>query len=1500
VTSDNTPTFTGTAEANSTVTVISSVNGTLGTTTADGSGNWSYTAGTMTSGAHNITATATDAAGNTSSASSSLSITIDTSAPSITNVTSIKEDGTYGIGETIVITVTFDQMVLVTGVPSLELETGIIDRTADYTSGTGTTTLSFTYTAQSGDESADLDYKATGSLVLNGGTIQDAAGNNATLTLAAPDAAGSLGANKAIVVQAFPSVTLSVGTLSIAEAAGTSAVTATLSQTSSQDVVVSLIYSGTAVNSTDYTGPTSITVLAGSLSANAAANVTAIQDTDPEGDETIIIDIFSVQKGFESGAQQQTITLVDDDAPTVVSVTVPSDGIYKAGQNLDFTVTFIQTVTINTSGGVPSVPVTIGSTVVNAALSGTVTGSTTALFHYTVQTGDEDINGISVGSAIALNGATIQNVANMDAITTLNGVANTANVKVDAIVPHAPVVTGISADTNIAGDGVTSDKTLLINGTSEANANINVFIGAVTIGTVVADGSGNWQFDHTATALADGSYSITATATDAAGNTSVSSAVYPVTIDTAQPGVVITGNMTSPANSPFIATFTFSQEVYNFSIGDITVGNGAASNFVAANASVYTATITPASNGLVTIDVAAGVANDMSGNTNTAATQYSLTYDTVRPVIVMSGPLNNIANGPFTTTFTFSEAVTGFAGNDVIVGNGTISSFSATTASVYTAMVYPSGDGTVTIDVNANVATDAAGNQNTAATRYSVSYDGTRPTVVISSKNINHQNGSFVTEFKFSEPVIGFTQSDVKVNDGTIASFVSIGSDFYYVQVDGVVGLIATVDVPGGAVHDNSFNLNIPATTLTVEFDRTPPTVLCKDMVLYLDDSGNANLTAEEIDNGSNDQSGIESLAIDKSSFSCSNLGDNTVVLTVADKSGNMAVCNATVTVKEKITVITKDITLMLDAAGKASITPDQINDGSFGSCGIVSYQLDKTDFNCSHVGSNTVTLTLTGTGGSTGSATAQVTVEAVNMPPVFDPVADITVQEDANPFNVTVTGINNGDCMGDVQQVETITVAGTGNIIKNIAVAYIAGQGSAVLTVSLDENVFGEAVVTITARDNGGTANGGVDSYSSSFKVMVQSVNDMPVVTGTLDPQKAEVGNDFSYTLPSGLFTDIDEGDELTCSVTAETGNMPDWLKFDASTLRFSGTPAESDKGNFLLTITAVDKSGASVSAYLEVIVYQPAGSVLAGYLYQKGELLNGGAMVALYEGVDAVPSTVFKLITRTMVSSHGSFGFYNLSPGKYIVEATITDTEKYGNLLTTYFDRVNNWNDASAILLDNNSTRNIDMVMLEKPEQDQGHFIISGFIIKMEGSFEKSGMIEKSTDADSGEPLPGVNVLLKQNGQIMATCISDENGHYEFTNLSEGVYQIEVMVPGFSQQDVVAVQMDETANPEEKVNFTVWEGNNVITDIEIYRLPVEVKVYPNPTMGKVTVDIKNRNLSFSEIRVYSMTGQLIMEKKDIQGDRTVLDLSGCDPGVYLLRVTTGHDQQTYPVILK
>ena len=146
-------------------------NATGGTTAA-----WTYAtatlAGQLTDGhTYTITARSTDPAGNTGTATRTF--VYDTTAPTVTNVTSTKADGAYPAGTLIPVTVTFSENVTVTGTPTLALNSRRHRRaTAPAAAGA---TLTFDYTIAGGENAADLDYTATSSLALSGGTIKDAA-----------------------------------------------------------------------------------------------------------------------------------------------------------------------------------------------------------------------------------------------------------------------------------------------------------------------------------------------------------------------------------------------------------------------------------------------------------------------------------------------------------------------------------------------------------------------------------------------------------------------------------------------------------------------------------------------------------------------------------------------------------------------------------------------------------------------------------------------------------------------------------------------------------------------------------------------------------------------------------------------------------------------------------------------------------------------------------------------------------------------------------------------------------------------------------------------------------------------------------------------------------------------------------------------------------------------------------------------------------------------------
>ena len=104
---------------------------------------------------------------------------------------------------------------------------------------------------------------------------------------------------------------------------------------------------------------------------------------------------------------------------------------------------------------------------------------------------------------------------------------------IDTTAPVAPTIASFSTDSGTVGDGITNDNTLTLTGTAEANSTVKVYDGATLLGSVSANGTGAWSY--TTAALSNGAHSLTATATDAAGNTSAASAALSVTIDTTAP-----------------------------------------------------------------------------------------------------------------------------------------------------------------------------------------------------------------------------------------------------------------------------------------------------------------------------------------------------------------------------------------------------------------------------------------------------------------------------------------------------------------------------------------------------------------------------------------------------------------------------------------------------------------------------------------------------------------------------------------------------------------------------------------------------------------------------------------------------------------------------------------------------------------------------------------------------------------------------------------------------
>lgn len=175
----------------------------------------------------------------------------------------------------------------------------------------------------------------------------------------------------------------------------------------------------------DYTARTALALNGGSIK-DAASNAAVLMLPSPGNSGSL-------------GASKAIV--IDGVSPQIGSTGLPSDGIYGAGQSLDFTVQYSEAVVVNQAGGTPYLQLTLdtGATARASYVSGS--GSDTLTFRYIVAAGDLDANGIEVASSISLSNGTIKDAAGNNAALTGLTYAVTAGIQVDGV---APLVTGIA------------------------------------------------------------------------------------------------------------------------------------------------------------------------------------------------------------------------------------------------------------------------------------------------------------------------------------------------------------------------------------------------------------------------------------------------------------------------------------------------------------------------------------------------------------------------------------------------------------------------------------------------------------------------------------------------------------------------------------------------------------------------------------------------------------------------------------------------------------------------------------------------------------------------------------------------------------------------------------------------------------------------------------------------------------------------------------------------
>jgi PKD repeat protein len=440
-------------------------------------------------------------------------------------------------------------------------------------------------------------------------------------------------------------------------------------------------------------------------------------------------------------------------------------------------------------------------------------------------------------------------------------------------------------------------------------------------------------------------------------------------------------------------------------------------------------------------------------------------------------------------------------------------------------------------------------------------------------------------------------------------------------------------------VTDINGNENTCNAVVTVE-DTVPPVAVCQDMTVQLDGSGNASVDATEVNDNSSDNCALQSITLSPNSFDCSNVGPNTVTLTVTDEGGNVSTCDATITVQEDTdpTALCQDISVELDATGNVSITGSQVDGGSSDNCGIADLSVNPSDFDCSNIGDNPVTLVVTDGSGNTATCSATVSV-ADNLDPtalcqnatvqldasgnVSITPADVdagstdncailsmTVSPDAftcaeiGPNSATLTVVdvngNSANCNANVTVQDTIspiavcqdvsvTLDGTGNVSVSAAqVDNGSTDNCAIQTISLTPNSFdclsaGQNQVELTVTDESGNA-------STCFATVTVTESNPP----TAVCQDITVQLDANGTVTI-VGSQVDGGSSDNCGIVDFSVNPNTFTcnELGSNTVILTVTDASGNSDDCSAIVTVEDNLGPSAVCQNITVELDPTGNV-------------------------------------------------------------------------------------------------------------------------------------------------------------------------------------------------------------------------------------------------------------------------------------------------------------------
>ena len=541
----------------------------------------------------------------------------------------------------------------------------------------------------------------------------------------------------------------------------------------------------------------------------------------------------------------------------------------------------------------------------------------------------------------------------------------------------------------------------------------------------------------------------------------------------------------------------------------------------------------------------------------------------------------------------------------------------------------------------------------------------------------------------------------------------------------------------------------------------------------------------------------------------------------------------------------------------------------------------------CIYGGTYTNTWTAKDSYGNISSVYTQVITldKTYNDQPIIDQVKDFSVYKNSNSVEVSLSGIDPVSGCKPQEIVSLTATADNSSLVNVISVSYIKGSSTGRLVLTIADNLEGESLIRVTLRDNGGSENGGSDTSEMTFKLNVVGEDQGPKLSSEIPILIINPGNNFQLNLND--YFSSQNNNPVTYNATLANGtNLPSWMVFNPQTGTISGEAPQNDLGSYQIFVTSTDSQGLTAQTSFWFVNTTTGTSVVSGSVSSKtGAITDGVEVVILKIGANNQTT----VIEKQVLNGSSSFTFSGLSAGAYLLNAVVTDVTKHPDLLNTYYNGSSSVFTAQRIELGSQNNTGIQLLMLQKaPMISSGS--ISGIVTRKVGP-------ETPDNTQVGQLAPDVDVVLKQDGKIVANTLTNLDGEYSFGLLPEGTYYVEVEQLGFELDVVKKITISATSQNAEDVNFTIWT-TGTITKVNDLATSMEISMYPNPTSGQL--NIVSSNYGPVTITVFNASGKETFRKNYISGEVIKINLSDNISGFYFVKLEGEKETVIRKIILK